>query len=156
MNHNDIIRRLRFALSYSDLTLREIFRLAGQEIDQPTLAAIMKKEADPGFRECSTAELEKFLDGLIIYRRGPKDNKPTPPPQPGPTLTNNEILKKLRIALELREEDMLGILAKGGATLSPHELSALFRRPGHRRFKECGSQYLRYFLKGLSRKTWRP
>jgi len=65
-------------------------------------------------------------------------------------LTNNTILKKLRIALELKEDDMLAILRLAGVEISKHELTALFRKEGHKNYKECGDQFLRKFLKGLS------
>ena len=57
------------------------------------------------------------------------------------------VLKKLRIALDLREDDMLKILASGGSKLSRGELSALFRRPGHKHHRMCGDQVIRNFLK---------
>ena len=70
--------------------------------------------------------------------------------KPDSRLTNNAILKKLRIALELKEDDMLGILKLANVDISKHELTALFRKEGHKNYKECGDQFLRKFLKGLS------
>ncbi len=64
-------------------------------------------------------------------------------------LTNNDILKKLRIALELQESDILEILSLVDFTVSHSELRALFRNPNHRNYKECGDQILRKFLDGL-------
>jgi uncharacterized protein YehS (DUF1456 family) len=60
------------------------------------------------------------------------------------------ILKKIRIALELREEDILSALKEGGMEISKSELGALFRAPDHRNFMACGDQLLRNFLKGLT------
>jgi uncharacterized protein YehS (DUF1456 family) len=68
----------------------------------------------------------------------------------GQRLTNNAILKKLRIALQLKEDDMVGILKLAGVDISTSELTALFRKEGHRNYKECGDQFLRNFLKGLT------
>ena len=65
-------------------------------------------------------------------------------------LTNNGILKKLRIALKFREDEMLSTLKLAGMSLSKSELSALFRKEGQRHYKECGDQILRNFLKGLT------
>ena len=95
--------------------------------------------------ECPDVLLGSFLDGLIVSRRGP-GNEP-----PDGELDNNAILRKLRIALELKDTDMLHILRSAGLTLSKSELAALFRRPDHRNFKPCGDQLLRKFLTGLAR-----
>jgi uncharacterized protein YehS (DUF1456 family) len=64
--------------------------------------------------------------------------------------SNNTILKKLRIALELKEDDMLGILKLSDVAVSKAELSAFFRKEGQKNYKECGDQFLRNFLKGLT------
>ena len=76
--------------------------------------------------------------------------KPGETRRPDSRLTNNIILKKLRIALELKEDDMLAVLKLGEVDISKSELSALFRKEGHKNYKECGDQFLRKFLKGLS------
>jgi len=67
-------------------------------------------------------------------------------------LANNDILKKIRIALELKEADMLAVFQLAGFPTSKSELTALFRTKGHENYKECGDQLLRNFLKGLTLK----
>jgi uncharacterized protein YehS (DUF1456 family) len=69
-----------------------------------------------------------------------------------PRLSNNEILKSIRIALELRDDDLVGILRLAGVEVSKSELSALFRKPGRANFRPCGDQFLRNFLVGLTAK----
>lgn len=64
-------------------------------------------------------------------------------------MVNNDILKKLRIALKLKDTDILEILKLAGMELSAAELGALFRTPDHRNYKVCGDQVLRRFLDGL-------
>lgn len=64
-------------------------------------------------------------------------------------MTNNDILKKLRIALELRDTDIIEILKLADFEVSKSELSALFRKEDHPNYKECGDQLLRRFLNGL-------
>ena len=64
-------------------------------------------------------------------------------------MTNNDILKKLRIALKLRDEDIIQILNLAEFTVSKGEISALFRAEDHPNYKECGDQFLRNFLNGL-------
>jgi len=64
-------------------------------------------------------------------------------------VTNNDILKKLRIALNLKDTDIIDILKLADFDISKSELSALFRSEDHRNYKECGDQILRRFLNGL-------
>ena len=64
-------------------------------------------------------------------------------------MTNNDILKKLRIALELKDTDIIEILKLADFEISKAELSAFFRNADHRNYKECGDQILRNFLNGL-------
>lgn len=64
-------------------------------------------------------------------------------------LTNNDILKKLRVALNLRDEDLIHILTLVDFTISKSELGAIFRKEDHPNYKPCGDQLLRNFLNGL-------
>ena len=64
-------------------------------------------------------------------------------------MNNNDILKKLRIALELKDTDIIEILQLADFEISKTELNAMFRKEGHRNYKECGDQLLRRFLNGL-------
>jgi len=150
MTNNDILRRLRYALNINDSTMVEIFKLSEHEIEQSTLTDLLKKEDEKGYVDCSDNVMEYFLDGLILHKRGKKEIKSGQAKKLGAPLTNNTILKKLRIALELKEDDMLGILKLADIIVSKSELTALFRREGHKNYKECGDQFLRNFLKGLT------
>jgi uncharacterized protein YehS (DUF1456 family) len=150
MTNNDILRQLRYALNINDSRMIEIFKLADYEIEEAKLPGLLKQEDDEGFVHCGDAVLGSFLDGLILYKRGRKEIKPGEPGKSDSRLTNNAVLKKLRIALELKEDDMLAILKPADVDISKPELTALFRKEGHRNYKECGDQFLRKFLKGLS------
>jgi uncharacterized protein YehS (DUF1456 family) len=150
MIKNDIMRQVRYALNMNDLTMIELFKLADHAIEQSHLTGLLKEEDEEGFVHCGDAVLRYFLDGLILHKRGRKEMKPGEARKSDSRLTNNAILKKLRIALELKEDDMLAILKLADADISKSELSALFRKEGHKNYKECGDQFLRKFLKGLS------
>ena len=153
MINNDILRRIRYALDLSDTKMLSLFKQAQQNINHTELKALLKKEEEEGFIECKDRQLSTFLDALILDRRGPRDpNAPQPKPNVYALLTNNDILKKLRIALELHEKEMLNVLALGEMKISPSELSALFRNKKHRHYKICGDQLLRNFLNGLTKK----
>lgn len=150
MNNNDILRRVRYALDISNPGMIDIFKLSGCTLELPTLLKLLKKEEEEEFISCSNPMLSFFLDGLIIHKRGRRDGDDGQPPKPDASLNNNAILKKLRIALDLKEEDMLATLKLAGVVISKSELSALFRNKGHKHFKECGDQFLRNFLQGLT------
>ena len=150
MTNNDILRRLRYALDIKDTTMIEIFKLADHSIARSDLIDLLKKEEEEGYVECGDVVMELFLDGLIIHKRGKREMMPGQVETQDSPLTNNGILKKLRIALKFREDDMLSTLKLAGMSLSKSELSALFRKEGQRHYTECGDQILRNFLKGLT------
>ena len=64
-------------------------------------------------------------------------------------MSNNDILKKLRIALSLRDEDMLHILALADFKITKGALNDLFRHEDHKGYVVAGDQILRNFLNGL-------
>ncbi|MBT3386654.1 MAG: DUF1456 family protein, partial [Desulfobacula sp.] len=109
----------------------------------------LKKDDDPAFQECSDTWLAIFLNGFINEKRGKKKGAR---PEPETQLTNNMIFMKLKIALNLKAEDVLEIMALADLKISKHELSAFFRKPGHKHFRECQNQILRKFLKGVQLK----
>ena len=150
MINNDVLRSIRYMLDLSDAKVVEITRLAdaGFPIDKPDVEAFLKKDDDDGYVECSNAVLAHFLDGLVIHRRGRNPDLPARPVEKH--VNNNVVLKKLRVAFELKDVDMHGIFDAAGFPISKPELSALFRQPGHKNFRLCGDQLLRNFLKGLT------
>ncbi|MDY0189698.1 MAG: DUF1456 family protein [Desulfuromonas sp.] len=147
MNYNDIFRRFRYAVNMSDATIIEIFALTNTKVDAQQLGGYFKHENDRGYQEMPAAVLDKFLDGLIIYTRGRRDDTPVTAIV---TLNNNMVLKKIRIALQLCEQDMLDIFSEANFKISKAELSALFRKQGHKNYKACGDQIVRNFLQGLT------
>jgi uncharacterized protein YehS (DUF1456 family) len=155
MTHNDVFRRVRYALDLSNPKLQEIFLLAGREVATDEILALLKKEGEEGWLPMDDELLERFLDGLIALRRGKRETEAGAGKRRA-ALSNNDILKKLRIALELKEADMLAVFQLAGFPTSKSELTALFRTRGHANFKECGDQLLRNFLKGLTVKYREP
>ncbi len=149
MDNNTVLRSLRYALSYNDLEMTKVLSLGGMDLDPMEMEALLKRDEEEGFTLCSDETLIRFLDGLIIHRRGPSD-RPQSAGTPVFTVNNNLILKKLRIAFEFREEDMIRTFAKAEFDISGTELTALFRKRGHKHYRDCGDQLLRRFLKGLS------
>lgn len=151
MINNDVLRSVRFMLKTDDAKLAAIIKLGGGEISRAEVTAFLKREDEPGYVLCDTRVMAHFLDGLIIHLRGPA---PAAPPRPvEKAITNNTVVKKLRVAFGLKEEDLLALMADTGFQVSKPELSALFRNPGHHNFRPCGDQFLRNFLKGLTERV---
>lgn len=148
MTNNDILRRLRYILQVGDAEMVEIFALSGESIQVNELRAWFQAEGEEGARELSDLRLCQFLDGLIVRKRGPRPDGKAP--IPAEFISNNEILRKLRIAYEFREEDMLATFDKVEFVVTKAELGSFFRKEGHRNYRKCPEQVLRKFLQGLS------
>ncbi len=147
---NDVLRSLRYMLDLADQHVIALVRMVDADfpIEQEDVRRMLLREDDPAYLVCDDGVLARVLDGLIVHQRGRDDRLP---PRPFETrLGNNMILKKLRVAFELTEVDMLAVFAAAGFPISKPELSALFRQPDHRNFRACGDQVLRNFLKGLT------
>lgn len=142
------MRRVRYIFDYSDQLMLSIFKLGGHEGTKPELTTWLAREEETGFVLCKDEKLARFLNGLIIKNRGSKSDEI---PEPEAVLNNNIILRKLKIALNLQADDLLGILKLNEFTLSKHELSALFRRHDHKHYRKCGDQLLRNFLDGMEK-----
>jgi len=146
MTHNQIVRRLRYILNYSDAEMIQLFALAGYDVDMQEMQDILRKNDDPEILELNDKMLAVFLNGLIIHFRGPQEGGI---PEPEEKLDNNAILRKIKIALQLKSDDMLEMYRLAGKPISPHELSSFFRNPSQKQYRLCNNQYLRHFLLGL-------
>lgn len=149
MNNNDILRRIRFTFNFTDSKMIALFGLAGYRINREQISDWLKKEDDSAFQNCSDIQLAAFLNGLINDKRGKREG---PQAKPEKRLNNNIVFRKLKIALNLKDEDILNILALAGLPMSKHELSAFFRKPDHKNYRSCKDQILRNFLQGLQLK----
>ena len=150
MIHNDVLRSVRYLLDLHETQVLNIIKLAKPDTtaDTDAINAYLKKEDEEGYLMCPINVFAAFLDGLVYHRRGQDESRPhqaTVPP-----ISNNLVLKKLRVAFELKDSDMLEIMQSVGITVTKTELSALFRAQGHNNYRNCGDQWLRNFLKGLT------
>lgn len=146
MDNNDILRNLRYIFDLDDSQMISTFGVAGKTVTRAEVSDWLKKDSDPEFKGIYDKDLAYFLNGFIIKRRGKKDGDL---PVAEKSLDNNLVLRKLRIALSLKDEEMLEILSRAGQHLSKHELSAFFRNPSQSQYRPCKDQVLRNFLKGL-------
>ena len=150
MINNDVLRSIRYMLDLGDAHIVELARLADPalKLDKETVRAWLRKDDEPGYADCSDSALAHVLDGLVLHRRGRNEQRPPRPVEK--RITNNLVLKKLRVAFELKDEDMHAIFDAVGFAVTKPELSALFRQPAHRNYRACGDQMLRNFLRGLA------
>ncbi len=152
MTNNDILRRIRYIFDLNDAKMMSIFALAGLKVTREQVSDWLKKDDDPSYRSCSDIEMANFLNGFITEKRGKKEGAT---PEPEKKLTNNIILRKLKIALNMQNEDVLSVMKRAGLRLGKHELSAFFRRVDHKHHRACKDQVMRNFLQGLQMK-YRP
>ncbi len=150
--NNDVLRRIRYIFDYSDPDMVRLFGLADYAVTREQIRCWLKKEDDAEYQPCRDTELAIFLNGLINDKRGKKEGVQ---PEPERQLTNNIIFRKLKIALNFKSDDILAVMALANLRMSEHELSAFFRKPNHKHYRECKDQIMRNFLMGLQLK-YRP
>jgi len=146
-NTNEILYKIQKALSLSSKEIFSIYQLENYAITESEVKALLTRHQDHSFKICSYEALGIFLDGLITFKRGAS-------PKKGDTkediaLSNNLILKKLRIALEIKEPEIEIIFALSEIAMSKQQLSSLFRKESHKNFKPCSDSLLMVFLDGL-------
>ncbi|TDF34946.1 DUF1456 family protein [Alteromonadaceae bacterium M269] len=155
MIHNDVLRRIRYALRINDSAAISIFKLVNYDMEEEYLQSIMKREDEQGYLPCRDKIISLFLDGLIIKNRGKQEGVEPKILKGGERLSNNEVLRKIRIAMSYKDDDMITLLKMANFRMSKGELSALFRKPDHRNYKAAGDQVVRNLLQGMVRK-YRP
>jgi uncharacterized protein YehS (DUF1456 family) len=149
MTNNTILRGIRYILNVRDSKLVEIAALGGCKVTEAEIGTYLAREEDPGYRECPHEVMARFLNGLVVFKRG--EDKSRPPQPIEVPVTNNLVLKKLRVAFELKDTDIIALIEKSGTLkVSKTELSAFFRNRDHRNYRDCGDQFLRGLLKALS------
>nr|MCS5578407.1 DUF1456 family protein [Alteromonas macleodii] len=155
MIHNDVLRRLRYALAINDTAAISIFKLVNYDMEIDYLHAVMKREGEEGYLPCRDKIIALFLDGLIIKNRGRQEGQMPQELGPKERLSNNEVLRKIRIAMSYKDDDMIAVLKLADFRISKGELSAFFRKPDHRNYKPAGDQVVRNLLQGMVKK-YRP
>lgn len=149
---------------------------APEPVTPALVAAWRLKEGDEGYRPCPDSAIISMLNGLVQDRRGPPPElknagggsaatgvttaagiwnkahakKAEKMAEEQLTLSNNLILKQIRIALSLKSDEVHGLIEAGGGRLGKNEVGAFFRNPQARNFRRCGDQVLRWFLNGLA------
>lgn len=158
MLNNDILIRLRYALDIKDVDMVEMFKLGGVTVAKEDVQLMLKKVDEEEYEDLpedyirvNNVMMEQFLNGLVTFERGKRPGDTGTPPITGESV-NNQLLKKVKIALSLTSEDMLEIFDLAGVRVSKGELGAILRKEGHKNYRECGDKFARNFLKGLTLK----
>jgi len=147
MQINDILFKLKTALSIDNENMTKAYALADYEMTEERLESILKRRQDKGYEEATYEELGVFLDGLVLLKRGPSDKVAND--DEVVALTNNLILKKVRVAMELKEPELVILFALAEVDLTKRQIGSLFRKEGGKNFKECSDELLMAFLEGL-------
>gem|GEM_PF-73266 len=153
MNNNDVLRRLRYTFNYNDKQMIALFSSAGLNATREQVSQWLKKDNDADFTNCQDVELATFLNGFINEKRGKKSG---PQAIPEKRLNNNIILTKLKIALNLKAEDLIALLDSVDFRLNKPELSAFSRKVDHKHYRECKDQVLRNLLQAIDKKYHVP
>jgi len=150
VTNNDILRRIRYTFAFNDSKMIEIFKHVEYETNREEISNWLKQDNHEDYVSCGDVQFASFLNGFIIEKRGKQDGAL---PVAEKVINNNIVLRKLKIALNLKNEDVLTMLAVSGLVISKHELSAFFRRPDHKHFRSCKDQVLRNFLQSMQRQV---
>ena len=149
MDNNQLLQNLCDALAITESDMQDILRLSGYAPGPEELPGLLGNEAGQDGVACTDIVLRHFLEGLILQERGPREDGASVVIENSP-LSNNQVLKKLRIAFNLQAEDMQLIFAEGEAELSASEFGALFRKENNKHFRPCSDALLQSFLAGLT------
>jgi len=146
MDNNYIFYKLRKTFNWNEEKINELYRSVEYVVSPLDIFAWMKQDIYPGFKAMPDEPLAALLNGFIIERRGKKDGEI---PVAEPKLNNNIIFRKLKIALSLRDEDIVEIMALADMRIGKAELNAFFRDPKHSHYRPCKDQFLRNFIRGM-------
>ncbi|WP_135381364.1 DUF1456 family protein [Vibrio tasmaniensis] len=146
MTNNEILRRIQHALNLKNAQIIKAIEQADVTVAHDQVINWLKDDNDKSYSKMKDKELAVFLNGFINLKRGKKEGVQ---PKPEVALTNNMIFMKLRIALNMKAEDVLDILEVVGISLSKYEIGAYFRKPENKNYKVCEDQLLCDFLNGV-------
>ena len=154
MLSNDILRSLRYTLKVNNNDMVRILALSAMGSTAASFYTWTPKEGEEGFVRCPDIILSGFLNGLIYDKRGKDDSAPELALER--RVNNNTVLKKLRIAFSLKTDDIQAIMSEQKYRVSVPEITAMMRSPDHKNYRECGDQFLRNFLRGLTQRVHNP
>lgn len=152
MKNSVVLRQFRYIFDLNDDQMIDLFSQAEVEVTRSQISNWLKKDDHDDFVEISDPEFASLLNGFINHKRGKREG---PQPTPEKQLNNNIIFRKLKIALNYKDTDIIDTFKLVDMWVSKHEISAFFRNPKQNQYRDCEDQLLRNFLHGLQVK-FRP
>ncbi len=149
MRTNDIFRKITQSLTLGNLQIQQLFALSAIDLNDKEIANLLKTDYQPGFEPMPDYVLLIFLNNLIEQQRGKKNDAEQEVIEKHAKISNNDVLKKLRIAYNLHEQHVRDALKLATIELTKSDLAALFRKPGHVHFKACDDELVLDFIEGL-------
>jgi len=141
-----VLRQLRYIFDLNDEAMINLFAHTNIVVKRDLLSDWLRKEDHKDYKAISNTDFASFLNGFIIEKRGKREG---PPPALETHLNNNIILRKIKIALNYKDTDIIEVFDLVDMFISKHEISSLFRNPKQKQYQICGDQFLRNFLHGL-------
>jgi len=148
MKTNAIFQKIIQAFSLDIPYVQTLLNVSGIELGEQQIAKLLKREGEGGFKSMPDYVLAIFLNNFINERRGrTADGEESINKRQ--KLSNNDVLKKLRVAFNLHEKDVRDVLSLATIELTKSDLSALFRKSGNSHFKACDDELLIDFIEAL-------
>lgn len=149
MRTNDIFRKITQSLPLDAAQIQALFAPSDIDLSEKDIANLLKTDYQPGFEPMPDYILIHFLNNLIDQQRGKKPDAETEVIEKHAKISNNDVLKKLRIALVLHEQDLRAALKLVTIELTKSDLAALFRKAGHEHYKACDDELILDFIEGI-------
>jgi hypothetical protein len=115
MNNNDIFKKLRVALQLRDDQIEEILKLVDFRMSKGEIGNFFRNADHPKFMECGDQVLRNFLNGLVIYLRGTKEN----PTNAMDVIKKNQAEVKKNIVAKAKPENKPKVEAKSKPASKP-------------------------------------
>ena len=149
MRTNDIFRKITQSLAFDTAQIQALFAPANIDLSDKEVANLLKTDYQPGFEAMPEYILITFLNNLIDQERGKKADAEVEVIEKHAKISNNDVLKKLRIAFVLHEQDLRDALKLVTIELTKSDLAAIFRKAGHEHYKACDDELVLDFIDGI-------
>lgn len=149
MRTNDVFRKITQSLQFDTAQIQALFASSDIDLTDKDVANLLQTDYQPGFEPMPDYILIHFLNNLIDLQRGKKADAAVEVIEKHAKISNNDVLKKLRVAYNLHEQHVRDALKMATIELTKSDLAALFRKAGHDQYKACDDELVLDFIEGL-------